>query len=135
MAAELRIVPDFGGFSEQKWFFERVVPELTGFSEQSGEFQVFRGEEERIPPSHRDFVGPKALRHPSVTESNANPGAWLRHSFRAPPHPYESKLSTGAPSRKNAALSCGAHICIALRGERGNITYTNNQHVMSVGRK
>ena len=29
---------------------------------------------------------------PSVTESNANLGAWLRHSFCAPSHPYESKL-------------------------------------------
>ena len=113
-----RFVPDFSGFSEQKWFFERFVPELTSFSEQSDEFQVFRGVEAH--PSLTWGICPACGRpHPLVTESNANPGAWLRLSFCLAAHPYKSKLLTGAPPNKNAALSCGAHICIALRGERG----------------
>jgi DNA-damage-inducible protein J len=33
-------VPVFGGFSEQKWFFERFVPDLTGFSEQIDDFSA-----------------------------------------------------------------------------------------------
>jgi len=37
---------------------------------------------------------------PWVTESNANPGAWLRNSFCLSAHPYESKLSTGATNRE-----------------------------------
>jgi len=90
-------------------FFEPKNKKKPLWVYSEGLFKIIKAVSEGLAPLRGPF--------PSITESNANLGAWLRHSFCAPSHPYESKLSTGAPSRKNAALSCGVHICIALRGE------------------
>ena len=67
----------------------------------------------------REGLAPLCGPFPSVTESNANPGALLYHAFCLSAHPYKSELLTGVLPYKNAARQCGAHICIALRGERG----------------